>query len=303
MATPIRLKRSAVAGRVPSVSDLQLGELALNFYDGKLYVKEKQGENERIVEIGANLNELVVTSGISTIGGLRLDINTLETTISDIRISQNAPNRINTLYGELVLDSHAGQVTVDDVLVVNDTSSFARTALFNESLDILDNFTVTGISTFTGIVDANSGAFITNVQIGISAPTTIDTSVGNLYLDSDGGTVIIQDFLNVTQNAVLDENLDVTGNLDVQGVTTLKEVRVGVGTSGSKIDTTLRDLTLDSAGGTINIDDQLLVTGIGTFKDNVFIEGSLDVQGISLFTGLLPNLTFNPAPALKPAVS
>ena len=287
MATPIRLKRSAVAGRVPSVSDLQLGELALNFYDGKLYVKEKQGENERIVEIGANLNELVVTSGISTIGGLRLDINTLETTISDIRISQNAPNRINTLYGELVLDSHAGQVTVDDVLVVNDTSSFARTALFNESLDILDNFTVTGISTFTGIVDANSGAFITNVQIGISAPTTIDTSVGNLYLDSDGGTVIIQDFLNVTQNAVLDENLDVTGNLDVQGVTTLKEVRVGVGTSGSKIDTTLRDLTLDSAGGTINIDDQLLVTGIGTFKDNVFIEGSLDVQGISLFTGLV----------------
>ena len=37
MATPLRIKRSAVPGKVPSVSDLQLGELALNTYDAELY--------------------------------------------------------------------------------------------------------------------------------------------------------------------------------------------------------------------------------------------------------------------------
>ena len=37
MATPFRLKRSAVSGKRPGLSDLQKGELALNFYDGHLY--------------------------------------------------------------------------------------------------------------------------------------------------------------------------------------------------------------------------------------------------------------------------
>ena len=37
MATPFRIKRSAVPGKAPAVSDLQLGELALNTYDADLY--------------------------------------------------------------------------------------------------------------------------------------------------------------------------------------------------------------------------------------------------------------------------
>ena len=37
MATPFRIKRSAVPGKAPAVSDLQLGELALNTYDAELY--------------------------------------------------------------------------------------------------------------------------------------------------------------------------------------------------------------------------------------------------------------------------
>jgi len=37
MATPFRLKRSAVSGKRPTLSDLQLGELALNTYDAYLY--------------------------------------------------------------------------------------------------------------------------------------------------------------------------------------------------------------------------------------------------------------------------
>ena len=37
MATPLRIKRSAVPGKAPSVESLQLGELALNTYDAELY--------------------------------------------------------------------------------------------------------------------------------------------------------------------------------------------------------------------------------------------------------------------------
>ena len=42
MATPFRLKRSAIEGKRPAQSDLQLGELALNTYDGYLYT-EREG--------------------------------------------------------------------------------------------------------------------------------------------------------------------------------------------------------------------------------------------------------------------
>ena len=51
MANTIKIKRSAVASKVPTTGDLQLGELAVNTYDGKLYTKKDNG-TASIVEIG-----------------------------------------------------------------------------------------------------------------------------------------------------------------------------------------------------------------------------------------------------------
>lgn len=51
MANTIKIRRSAVPGKVPLVGDLQLGELALNTYDGKLYAKRDQGGVESVVEL------------------------------------------------------------------------------------------------------------------------------------------------------------------------------------------------------------------------------------------------------------
>jgi hypothetical protein len=56
MATPIRIKRSAIAGKKPTKEQVQLGELAVNFYDGKIFLKQDTGGigiGTRIVEIGA----------------------------------------------------------------------------------------------------------------------------------------------------------------------------------------------------------------------------------------------------------
>ena len=51
MASNIKLKRSAVAGRVPTTSDLDLGEVGLNTYDGQAYIKRQQGANQEIVSL------------------------------------------------------------------------------------------------------------------------------------------------------------------------------------------------------------------------------------------------------------
>lgn len=50
--TNIRLRRSATAGNVPTTSQLDLGELALNTYDGKVYLKKEVSGVQSVVEVG-----------------------------------------------------------------------------------------------------------------------------------------------------------------------------------------------------------------------------------------------------------
>jgi hypothetical protein len=54
MAQTILLKRSAVAGKVPQLSDVPLGSVALNTADAKLYTRKSLGGVDSIVEIGSS---------------------------------------------------------------------------------------------------------------------------------------------------------------------------------------------------------------------------------------------------------
>ena len=54
MASPqIRIKRTAVAGRVPTTAQLELGELAINTTDGKLFLKKFYNNVESIIDVGS----------------------------------------------------------------------------------------------------------------------------------------------------------------------------------------------------------------------------------------------------------
>jgi hypothetical protein len=55
MANTLRIKRSAVEGKIPLTTDLQLGELAVNTFDGKLFLKRNDGLQDYIVEVGGNV--------------------------------------------------------------------------------------------------------------------------------------------------------------------------------------------------------------------------------------------------------
>lgn len=53
MANKLQIKRSAVSGKVPTTADLDLGELAINTHDGKLFLKRNQSGTEAVLEVGA----------------------------------------------------------------------------------------------------------------------------------------------------------------------------------------------------------------------------------------------------------
>lgn len=64
MAAVIQLKRSSSAGVAPATSDLVLGELAVNTYDGRVYLEKNDG-SASIVEVGSNPATFSVNSAYS----------------------------------------------------------------------------------------------------------------------------------------------------------------------------------------------------------------------------------------------
>lgn len=80
MTTPILIKRSSVAGKIPATTDLVLGELAMNTNDGKLYLKKNVSGVESVVQVsgstaaaeltGNTLSANVTASSLTSVGSL-----------------------------------------------------------------------------------------------------------------------------------------------------------------------------------------------------------------------------------------
>ncbi len=66
MATTIKLKSSATASAVPSLSNLSLRELAINTADGKLYIRKGTGAGtDTIVDIGGSATTSAVNDALA----------------------------------------------------------------------------------------------------------------------------------------------------------------------------------------------------------------------------------------------
>ena len=94
MAQTIKLKRTAVQGKIPTTSNLELGELALNTYDGRIFFEKNDG-NPSIQEI--------LTTNSQTSGSFNLDG---AISASSLNITGNT-----TIGGDLTLE---GQLTIGD---------------------------------------------------------------------------------------------------------------------------------------------------------------------------------------------
>lgn len=66
MAQNIKLKRSAVAGKIPTTSSLEAGELAINTADGKLYFKRDDATVQGIVTTNTQTTGSVYFTGAVT---------------------------------------------------------------------------------------------------------------------------------------------------------------------------------------------------------------------------------------------
>lgn len=68
----VKMKRSGVAGKVPTTAQLELGELAVNTYDGRLFLKRDDG-TEAVVEIVNSGRLISAGTGLTGGGSLAAD--------------------------------------------------------------------------------------------------------------------------------------------------------------------------------------------------------------------------------------
>ena len=122
-------------------------------------------------------------------GSLKIN-NTVEIT--------NTTNSTNKDTGALIVDGGLG---LEKNLNVGGNVSVAGT------FGVSRGMTITGVSTFNNLIDANDGATIDNIRIGVAGDNTIDTSTGQLTLDSNGGQ------LNINDNTIITGSLNVTDDI------------------------------------------------------------------------------------------
>src|SRR6056300_1630311 len=124
----------------------------------------------------------------------------------------------------------------------------------------------TGAVTLTSnaILLGNGTSAVQNSAIGISGTTLSST---------DSSLITIAEGLSVT--GALNVTGTITGTIsgNVTGTTTAGNIQVGV-TGNNEIDTTSGNLTLDSAGGTVAVDDNLTVSGNTTVTGNLTVNGT-----------------------------
>ena len=153
MAQVIKLKRSAVAGKTPQTSSLELGELGINTSDGKIYFHRSSSSDDSI--------QSVLTTDATITGSLKL---------SGSQHISGSTNIMDDL-------SYGGNLTAS----LGSTSSFDRfTSVGTSSI----GFLIASGSNLLNLTEAETGSFAS----GSDVQQILDES-GSYLVDADTGSL------------------------------------------------------------------------------------------------------------------
>jgi hypothetical protein len=189
MAVKIELKRSAVPGRVPTTSSLELGELAINTYDGKLFYKQDVSGSESIIQVATTSGSILSASYANNAGNANTATSSSyalnSTSASYTLFATSASHALNA--NNAISASYALNTTSASYALNSTSASYAQTSSF------ATDFTVAGTLTAQKLV----------VQ-------TISSSI--IY---SSGSNIFGDELSDTQTFT--GSVSITGSLSING--------------------------------------------------------------------------------------
>jgi hypothetical protein len=215
MAQSIILKRSSLPGKVPDTGSLNIGEMAINTYDGKVFIK-RSGNLDSIEGIvvtnsittgsisvthTGSFGELVITQDANVARDLYVTNDIIGA--GDIDITGDITGSSALLSGSLIL---SGSQTITNNLTVLGTVNARQFNISVISSSVLfqsgsSKFGDTSDDThqFTGSVSISGSFLVNGTEVGVSAgPNTFDFNLDpnaagtvNFVEDSTGNTQAI----------------------------------------------------------------------------------------------------------------
>ena len=253
MATPFRLKRSAIASKRPATTDLQLGELALNTYDGYLYT-EREGvglatvtnltpwyENygggsiyySNSVGIGTTVPQYNLDVRKGSIGGYDTLVAQHSDVIKEIAVTVASKTDDHRYQGQgsgqgYVLDGIQSPIltltpgrTYKFNLSSSDMSSHPFRFYLDEAKTVQYTTNVTTTSTSAQITITDSTPNMLHYQCSSHGYMGNALIINSNVVNSPYAAIIRNGLDVLSGNVDISSNLNVTGNLDVDGDTTL----------------------------------------------------------------------------------
>jgi len=298
MAQTIKLKRSSVSGNTPGTSDLELGEVAINTYDGKMFIKKNDG-SDAIVEIGGSsgtVTEAFKTIAVSGQSNVVADSATDTLTLvagSNMTLTTNAS-------GDTITFASSGGGGTQNV--------FTTFAVSGQSSVVADSTTDTltlaagsgiGITTTAGtdtITIANTNNLFSTIAVSGQSNVVADATSDTLTLVAGTGITLTTDAsadsVTIANSAV---GANAFGNIAVSGQSTVaadstNDTVTFVEGSNMTITTNASGDTVTFAssggGGSQNVFSNIAVAGQGTIAADATTD-TLTIaagSGISLAT-------------------
>jgi len=271
MAQTIKLKRTSVQGKIPTTSQIDLGELAINTYDGRIFFEKDNGV-ETIQEI---LTTNSPSTGSYNVGAISASN---DITASNLFLSGNANIDGNVTLGgnitigdttsdSVIISAELSSSLIPDIHATFDIGSSSKkwNGLFVQSA-FLESASIGDVSLpGSNIVSSSEQvvSYLSNQDINLG---TGDISGSNLYLSGD---------------ANIDGNIVLGGNITI-GDSTTDSITVSADFSSSLIPDSGSTYDLGSSSKTWNEVHAETLYGDGSNITNITVDAAATVS--STFT-------------------
>ena len=268
MAQIVKLRRSSVSGQKPTNTNLQLGELALNTTDGKVYMA-KSGS------LGPSVEELISTNTVNT-GSINLS--------GSIKLVGNQIiTGSSTIVGGLSSLSLTGSIDYSNITnkptLVSGSSQISYTGITDTPSGIVSGSqqivnlgfnTTSSFNSFTSSYNNDSSSF----------DTRIDTITGSLNSQIGTYELFTASLNNFTTSIVLTSQTSSMSVLSSSYALTASFALNGGGGSGTEGRTARLDQTTSSTTWTFNhnLGEQYPAISIFDSSDNIVIPTSINAQ-------------------------
>ena len=153
----LKLRRSAVPGRVPDTASIQLGEIALNTYDGLAYIKKSGSNGEEVVVLGSTSGSF--TGSFFGTASFAINADTASFTPNAfVTAIQVFPDTIQLIKG----DGDTENYNINDVVQAQN-ATLAATASSADNFTVRESLIATSITASVGF--AGDGSKLANIGL------------------------------------------------------------------------------------------------------------------------------------------